>query len=211
MRTEKEMMDLILGCAERDPRVRAVTMNGSRINPHAKKDMFQDYDVVYFVTEVEPYIDNETFIGQFGDMLIMQTPEAMIDPPPEDNGRYVYLMLFTDGNRIDLGLTPVDMINDSLDDSLTVVLLDKDHRIEALPPPSDVDYLPEEPTAKLFDDCCNEFWWVSPYVAKGLWREELTYVKSAMESFIRPQLLKMLTWYFGIKTGFRMGGDLSKG
>ena len=34
MRTEREMTALILGVAERDSRVRAVFMNGSRANPH---------------------------------------------------------------------------------------------------------------------------------------------------------------------------------
>lgn len=33
MRSEKEMMDLILGVAQKDERIRAVYMNGSRTNP----------------------------------------------------------------------------------------------------------------------------------------------------------------------------------
>ena len=51
MRTEKEMFELILGVAKRDERVRAVYMNGSRANPNVKKDLFQDYDIVYAVME----------------------------------------------------------------------------------------------------------------------------------------------------------------
>ena len=75
--------------------------------------------------------------------------------------------------------------------------------MKELPPPSDIDYLPKEPTEKLFQDCCNEFWWCSPYVAKGLWRQELTYAKYMLDVVIREQLMKMLTWYFGVKTGFK--------
>ena len=51
MRSEDEMMKLILQVAEDDERVRAVYLNGSRTNPNAPKDCFQDYDVVYVVTE----------------------------------------------------------------------------------------------------------------------------------------------------------------
>lgn len=40
MRTEKEMFDLILGVANRDNRVRAVYINGSRANPNVKNDIF---------------------------------------------------------------------------------------------------------------------------------------------------------------------------
>ena len=37
------MMDLNLGIAKDDDRVRAVYMNGSRTNPNVPEDLFQDY------------------------------------------------------------------------------------------------------------------------------------------------------------------------
>lgn len=30
-------------------------MNGSRVNPHARPDPFQDFDIVYSVTDPEPF------------------------------------------------------------------------------------------------------------------------------------------------------------
>jgi aminoglycoside 6-adenylyltransferase len=137
MRSEKEMLDLILNAANNDDDIRAVIMNGSRVNPHAKKDPFQDFDIVYFVRKVEPYRRNKDFISQFGEMMILQTPEDMIDPPAENDGHYTYLMQFLDGNRIDLSFYSLENISTCLEDSLTVVLLDKDQRIPELPPPSD--------------------------------------------------------------------------
>lgn len=68
--------------------------------------------------------------------------------------------------------------------------------------PSESIYLPSRPTAKAFFDCCNEFWWVCPYVAKGLWREEIVYAKYMLDQVVREQLMKMLTWYVGIETNF---------
>ena len=47
MRSEQEMYDLIVRTAGNDDRVRAVIMNGSRANPNAPRDIFQDYDIVY--------------------------------------------------------------------------------------------------------------------------------------------------------------------
>ena len=202
MRSEKEMLGLILSIAENDDNVRAVIMNGSRLNPHAKKDPFQDYDIVYFVRDVEPYKRNQSFIKPFGELMILQTPEDMDDPPPENNGHYSYLMQFLDGNRIDLSLCSLDTIHTNITDSLTLVLLDKDHLIPELPLPSDRDYLPQKPTEKQFDDCCNEFWWVIVYAAKGLWRDELTYAKQMLDVYVREQLMKMLVWYFGVQTDF---------
>jgi len=52
MRSEKEMMGLILNAAREDERIRAVIMNGSRVNPNVKRDCFQDYDIVYVVKDI---------------------------------------------------------------------------------------------------------------------------------------------------------------
>jgi aminoglycoside 6-adenylyltransferase len=203
MRSEQVMIDLVLDFARKEENVRVVLMNGSRVNRNVKRDVFQDFDIVYLVKEVDPYKRNEKVANYFGDIMILQTPEDMQEPPPENNGHYAYLMQFMDGNRIDLSFYSLDRLDDVLDDSLTVVLLDKDNIVKELPPASDSGYLPKEPTEKLFQDCCNEFWWCGPYVAKGLWRRELTYAKYMLDVVIREQLMKMLTWYFGIKTGLR--------
>jgi len=211
MRSEREMLDLILNFAREHDEVRAVVMNGSRINPNAKKDPFQDYDVVYFVRSVEPFRRNAEVVRYFGEIMILQTPEDMIDPPAEGEGHYTYLMQFMDGNRIDLSFYALEQVELIIKDSLSLVLLDKDHVIGELPPPTEVNYLPQKPSAKAFDDCCNEFWWLNPYVAKGLWRAELIYAKVMLDTHMREQLLKMLTWYFGVQTNFqRSPGKLGK-
>ncbi|NTU65427.1 MAG: aminoglycoside 6-adenylyltransferase, partial [Chloroflexi bacterium] len=185
MRSEKEMLDLILTYAREHDEVRAVVMNGSRVNPNAKKDPFQDYDIVYYVRDVEPFRRNLDVVKYFGEIMILQTPEDMADPPPEGDGHYAYLMQFMDGNRIDLSFDALHQTDVTLKDSLSLVLLDKDNLLGELPPPSDAGYLPRPPTAKAFDDCCNEFWWLNPYVAKGLWRDELTYAKYMFDTHMR--------------------------
>ncbi len=149
-----------------------------------------------------PFIHNLEWIERFGELTMLQMPETMQDPPPENDGHFGYLMLFEDGNRIDLTLYPVAEFNPDDLDSLSVLLLDKDNRFEPFLPSSDSDYLPTPPTEKAFEDCCNEFWWVAPGVAKGLWRQEPTYAKYVQEHFLREQLMKMLGWYVGVKWDF---------
>jgi aminoglycoside 6-adenylyltransferase len=202
MRSEQEMLELILDTAKADERIRAVIMNGSRANPQAPRDAFQDFDIIYIVTEVTPFKNNYEWIKRFGELMIMQMPEAMQDPPPSDDYGFCYLMQFTDGNRIDLRLYPSAKLNTMRRDSLSVLLLDKDGTIEPFGSPSESDYLPKPPTPKAFADCCNEFWWVCPYVAKGLWREEIIYARHMLDQVIRKQLIKMLTWHIGAKTQF---------
>jgi aminoglycoside 6-adenylyltransferase len=202
MRSEQEILDLILDTARGDERIRAVIMNGSRANPNARRDPFQDFDIVYLVADVTPFRYNFEWIKRFGELMILQMPEAMQDPSPNQHGSFSYLMQFTDGNRIDLGIFPLEKLNQMVGDSLTIILIDKDGRIEPAAPPNDSDYLPQPPTAKAFADCSNEFWWVCPYVAKGLWREEILYAKYCLDHYVRDQLMKMLVWYAGMRTQF---------
>lgn len=204
MRTEKEMLDLILQTAKDDDRIRLVIMNGSRANPMTPRDIFQDFDIVYIITDVAPYVRNLEWIKRFGEPMIIQLPDDMGEPPPTRQDGYSYLMQFTDGNRIDLGVYPFSSLDDLLQDSQTVILLDKDGMLPELPPPGDAGYLPQPPTAKEFSDCCNEFWWVCPYVAKGLWREQILYAHYMLDEVIRTELLKMLVWYIGCKTDFKV-------
>lgn len=211
MRTEREMLDLIINTARNDARVRAVIMNGSRVNPNAPKDFFQDYDVIYIVTEKESFLADPGWIKIFGELMILQLPDEMSDPPPGGKDFYGYLMQFADGNRIDLSLLPVSKLAKLGEDSLTLTLLDKDGILPKFAPPNDSSYLPKPPTAKAFFDCTNEFWWVSPYVAKGLWRREIIYAKLMLDHYVREQLMKMLDWYVGICTDFQISpGKMGK-
>ncbi len=202
MRSEQEMYELILNTAREDERIRAVILNGSRANPNARHDFFQDFDVIYVVADVASIKDDPIWIKRFGELVILQLPDDMEDPPPGEGSGYTYLMQFADGNRIDLHLHPIDRLDEILSDSLSVLLLDKDGIIGQFPPSNDRDYLPKPPTARQFFECTNEFWWVCPYVAKGLWREEIVYAKFMLDRFVRDQLDKMLTWYVGIKNQF---------
>jgi aminoglycoside 6-adenylyltransferase len=206
MRTESEMYELILGVARRDERIRAVVLNGSRANPNAVKDDFQDYDVVYFVTKIESFTQNHDWIDVFGKRAILQMPDLMRLPGYEnetENFRFAYLMLFKDGNRIDLTLFAVDAIQTRFAyDSLSVLLLDKDNRFGELPPASEADYLIKKPTEKEFRDVRNEFWWVLPYVAKGLARGEIFYAKDALEQTVRKMFMQMIEWHVGASEHF---------
>ena len=196
------MMDLVLSVARKDDRVRGVILNGSRANPNAKKDRFQDYDIVYLVTDVQLFKQDPDWIDVFGERMILQLPDDMQSPSPQPHDGYVYLMQFMDGNRIDLTLYPKEKVGDIIQDSLSVLLLDKDGVIPLLEPASEKTYLPKPPTRKEFDDCCNEFWWVCPYVAKGLRRGEFLYAKYMLDQVLREQLMKMLTWYIGLQTAY---------
>ena len=214
MRTEKEMMDLILSVAKSDNHIQAVLMNGSRTNPSVQKDVYQDYDIAYMVSDVAPFWNNISWIeNKFGKPSIMQLPELMTHPllPPDNDGHFTYLMLFPDGNRIDLSVVAAADENLKQYDCLTVCLLDKTGVVPNYPAPSDRDYIVTRPDEKIFSDTCNEFWWCMQNVAKSIVRDELPSSMEMYNHYVRDMLNQMVEWHIGITTGFSVSvGKMGK-
>ena len=207
MRNEQEMFDLILKFAEENNTIRAVLLNGSRANPNAKKDIFMDYDIIYMVDNTKTFIENKNWISYFGEILIMQEPDNQklfsIEIPNEY--KYTYLMQFTDGNRIDLTFAIIDFVKKVCKaDSQTVILMDKENLLSKIPHPSDKSYFIKKPTENEFIACCNEFWWISTYLAKGLWRKNLIYSLGVYYQNIHIEFMNLLRWYIGIKNNFKI-------
>lgn len=210
MRTEKEMFDLILGAAKEDERIRAVLMTGSRANPECPKDIYQDYDIIYSVEDVSPFYNNMAWIEEkFGKPAVVQLPELNEHPllPPCGDGNFTYLMLFEDGNRIDLNIERKPYFDDG---EPAVILLDKDG---ALP---DIKVNPHyfhitRPTEGIYHDTCNEFWWCLNNVAKGIVRDELPYVMEMYNHYVRDMLNQMVEWYIGVHNDFQVSaGKMGK-
>ncbi len=208
MRNEQEMMDLIISVAKSDERIRAVYMNGSRTNPAAPKDIFQDYDIVYVVSETVSFIKEKQWLNVFGDLLMIQEPDK------SDFGKgtnvdftrsYGFLMLFTDGNRIDLRIQTREVVLDEYrKDKLTLPLLDKDALLPEISEPTDIDYHIQKPSQAEFDSYTNNFWWCLQNVAKGIWRDELPYAKQMFEHIIRESLDMVVSWWIGIQQDFKV-------
>ncbi|MCL1820156.1 MAG: aminoglycoside 6-adenylyltransferase [Oscillospiraceae bacterium] len=206
MRTEQEMMDLILSVAKADERIRAVRMNGSRADPNAEKDCYRDYDIVYTVTETTSFLADKNWILNFGSPLIVQEPDSNdlgwgIDH--DFSRRYAWLMLFDDSTRIDLSIE----IKDETDinytaDTLTVPLLDKDGIFPDIPPSNDSGYWIKPPSKEKYYGCCNEFWWCLNNVAKGIARDQLPYAMRMYTGVVHIELEKMAEWYIGIINDF---------
>ena len=202
LRSEQKIISKILEVANANNLIRAVLLSGSRADPKIIKDSFQDFDITYIVTKLEPFVKDKHWIDVFGERLILQLPDEMTIGERDEHA-FHFLMLFNDGNRIDLTLFPLDKVKGNFkQESLTKVLLDKDQLFGSLLPPADGDYLIKRPVEKEFLDCCNEFWWVNTYVAKGLCRKEITYAKQMMDVHVRAMFLKMIEWYVGTLTGF---------
>lgn len=89
-------------------------------------------------------------------------------------------------------------------DGLVKVLLDKDNLIKHEVIANDRQYWINKPSAREFDDCCNEFWMVSTYVVKGLARKEILFAIDHLNEIARPNLLRMMAWKIGLEQGYNL-------
>ncbi|BCJ10502.1 aminoglycoside 6-adenylyltransferase [Streptococcus mitis] len=185
MRAETEMLDLILQTAK-TLQVKAVAMSGSRTDPKALKDEFQDYDVVYVVDDLDNLTSDLSWLEQFGKCLIEQ--HVLLDH------RRLYLMLFEDGNRIDLTLCPKEHMKEWVDSESKFIVLEDEKSLFESYSPSPKRFWIHPATETDFKNSCNEFWWVSAYVVKGICRNQIIYAIDHLYGICQQEFLKILAW-----------------
>ena len=179
------MLNLILQIAKKI-QVDAVALSGSRTDGQAPKDKFQDYDVVYVVEDLDTLTRDLAWLDQFGTRIIEQHNIL--------GNRRLYLMLFEDGNRIDLTLCPKDHINEWVDSEAGFTVLEDKKGIFETYSPSPQRFWISPASETVFEKTCNEFWWVSAYVVKGICRKQIIYATDHLYSICQQELLKVLAW-----------------
>lgn len=207
MREKNEMMKLILDFAKGDDRIRAVTMEGSRVSANATHDQYSDFDICYFVKDIREFTKNKEWIKVFGEILIVQYPADWYSHPYDYEGRddFAYLIQFKDGNRIDLTLKDIKHIEEEKENTgPRAVLLNKDLFPELIQSSDESEYFVQKPSEMEFYNTCNEFRWISLYVTKGLCRKELYYAKHAYDVNMMEMFIKMLKWKVGVDNQFNV-------
>ena len=184
-RSEAQMLRLILQTAK-SLKVEAVAMSGSRTDTKAPKDEFQDYDVVYVVDDLDNLTSDLSWLDQFGTRIIEQHNVL--------GNRRLYLMLFEDGNRIDLTLCPTEYIQEWVDSEADYTVLKDEKGLFESYTTSPQRYWTNLASQTDFEKVCNEFWWVSAYVVKGIYRNQLIYATDHLYGICQQELLKVLSW-----------------
>ena len=185
MRTETEMLDVILHTGK-TLQVKAVAMSGSRTCPNVLKDEFQDYDVVYIVDDLDNLTSDLSWLAYFGKRIIEQEVSL--------GNRRLYLMLFEDGNRIDLTLCPKEYIQEWVGSEAGFTVLEDPENLFEPYFPNPERYWMTPAIEMDFKNSCNEFWWVSAYVVKGICRNQLIYATDHLYGICQQELLKVLAW-----------------
>lgn len=200
---EPEVLGRVLRWAEGDARVRAVLMTSTRVTAGAPLDLLSDYDLVLIVSDMAPFTTAGDWVREIGEPLLR------VRDVTEDLGIAVQndMLIFTDGVKIDFSIWPVSLntqiqaagrLPDEFDYGYRV-LLDRDDLTSAWPAPRHAAFRELPPTPERFQSLVEEFWFVTTYVAKNLWRQEFIPARVIFDYELKYLIvLKMLTWRAGI-------------
>ena len=179
------MLSLLIKIAK-NLKVKAVALSGSRTNQKVQTDEFQDYDLVYVVDDIDNLTSDLSWLDLFGKRIIEQEVGF--------GHRRLYLMLFEDGNRIDLTLCPKDHIQEWVESEADFTVLEDPKGLFEFYSPSPQRFWTHPASEIDFEKACNEFWWVSAYVVKGICRKQVFYVTDHLYGICQQELLKILAW-----------------
>lgn len=206
---KSEIFELVEKIAKEDDRIRGVYLNGFRANKNVENDEFQDYDLVFIVTDVYSYVKDESFIRKFGNILIKQEPDSPEFGWNVENlyESYPILVLYDNFIRIDFHFESLDY-KGYLNDTLTKVLIDKDNLMVDVKDSSDIMYFINKPSQEEFNGCTNEFFWCLNNVCKGLLRGETPYVMKMYNVIVHDMIFKMTSWYISKDYDFKINVGL---
>jgi aminoglycoside 6-adenylyltransferase len=215
-----EIERTIIQWAEARDDIRAVLLTSTRAVPGARVDALSDYDVILIVQSIQPFVDDRTWINDFGDVLVVYW-----DPiyPHSEFGidMIANVTQYADGLKIDFTLQPASLFEKIVAapalpaelDAGYRILLDKDELTTSILPPTGTAYIPKLPTRETYLTLINDFFSEAPYVAKCLWRDELLPAKWCLDYDMKHVYLRqLLEWRMEMDHNWsRTIGSLGKG
>lgn len=216
---QNQVVSRLVTWAAGRPDVRAVLLTSTRAKPGTVETL-SDYDVVVVVDDIQLYAVDRTWLGAFGEVLVMYQ-DPVQDPHGLGFGQFGTVTQFADGLHIDFTLWPVGLLRQivtarllpgDLDDGYQV-LYDPDGLAARLHAPTYRVFVPRPPTAAAFAQWVEEFYSDVPYVAKCLWRDELLPARWCLDFDMKHVYLRqMLEWQVATETGWAApAGGMGKG
>jgi aminoglycoside 6-adenylyltransferase len=207
---EKAVIKKITEWAESKPDIRAVLLTSSRANPNATLDEFSDYDVIFVTEDINPYLEDEKWLGDLGKVLMIYR-----DPIRFEYGfeRFTRVTYYWDYLRIDYTAWPIGLLQhiasitelpSYLDDGYKI-LLDKDNLAKGMKPPTYLAFMPKPPMEKEYLEIIDNFYNEAMYVAKSIRRDNIFAIKLNMDHWMKQVYLRtMLEWLMEIENGWNV-------
>ena len=189
----------IIKWAESQTEIRAVLLTSTRAVHNAHVDALSDHDVILIVRSIQPFVEDRTWINDFGEVLVVYWDPIHLAPEFGDE-IIANVTQYTTGLKIDFTLWPVSLFEKFVAgpalpaelDAGYRVLLDKDQLTTPMLAPTGKAYIPKPPTLEAYLTWINDFFSDAPYVAKCLWRGELLPVKWCLDYDMKHVYLRQL-------------------
>jgi aminoglycoside 6-adenylyltransferase len=215
---EQSVINKLIVWADSKPDIRAVLLTSSRANPNAKLDAFSDYDVIVTVKDIKPYLDDESWLEDFGKVLMVYRDPVRLE---YGFGRFTRVTYYWDYARIDYTIWPVGLLQHItglpelppyLDDGYKI-LLDKDNLTKEMQPPTYQAFIPKPPTQKEYLEIIDNLYNEVMYVAKSIRRDNIFAIKLNMDHWMKQAYLRtMLEWLMEIENDWNVKiGAFGKG
>lgn len=200
--------------------VQAMILTSSRARTDETEDHLSDYDVIVAVRDAEDFAQYDGWVSAYAHPLARWGDEdELLGLPTWFRG-----VVYEDGVKVDYTIWPEALLErvaeqDTLPEGLDVgyrVLLDKDDRTAHWKTPTYRAHIPVRPTADEYRALVEEFWWDSTYVAKALWRGQLTFAKFCLDYDMKlVALRRCLEWWIEIRNDWtvwpgKFGSDLER-
>lgn len=197
-----KILEKIIKIAKEDDRIRAAYIEGSRANKRVKADEYQDYDIGFVVEDTTPFINDERFIKDLGQVSYMQYPDRSPFLESDHKKSYGRLMQFKEGHRIDLAVKTKEAAFESMD--MYKILVDKDQIFNHKIQDSDHMFWQEKPSQAEYSATLNEYWWCLNNIGKGIERNELPYVMDMLDTVLRPMVIRLFAYFVGAQNDFKV-------
>lgn len=194
-RTYKQLEQNVAAWAQRQPKLHAVIVVGSRARTDHPADEWSDLDLILFTTDPAPYSSRYDWLTEIGDVWLAHLNYTGRGDPEG-------LVLSADGLKADFVLVAAaGSLQQMIDRSpyqfviqrLIRVLVEK----SSIPTPlmlSEPQPTPL-PTSDQFHAAVQSFLWSAVRVGRELKRGELWPAKAPCDCALKERLLKMLEWH----------------
>ena len=206
MRTEKDIIDLVIKTAAEDEAVRAVI----RTDLLPVRKNLRAYNFYFVVNDIRRFDDDGVFETCFGERALLFRGDR--NYPDMFPGAKAHLMVFRDGVTIAVHIMDKDTFlaryngadtheNVWIGDTF-VKLLDKDGALPHIERLEETQTMfAEMPDEQQFIGCCNEFWWVMKTFAEYTLRRELLPAMFYLNNAVRGLLNDMLRRHIYLREG----------
>jgi aminoglycoside 6-adenylyltransferase len=191
-----------LDYCQKNDKILAVYLEGSRVYAEKYIDDFSDYDFLVIVSDIESFVADDDFLSNFGEILIMQKPSDSFASHYNYGSKepYTYLVQYASLERIDLNFVDVSNCLKYIDKSEPMIEILNKGKTSFVEVSNDIKVFNlKKPSEKEYFDCVNEFYWISLYVKKALNRKEYINAIKIYNDYYIKMLMRMI--------GFRIGFD----